>query len=152
MVQMSPLRVEWRPGDGTMRIKTMIRLAVAGLVLIGGGAAAMPQGAPLAALALIEPGQWQLKDIDGDSIKSICVTDPRLLIQLNHQGGQCSRFVVADDPKSAVVHYTCPGAGHGRTTIDVESGHSIKLQTQGIAQGAPFDTTYLGRRIGACGN
>lgn len=133
-------------GAGTMRAG----MIVAGLVFAV-AASAPAQGPSLAALNAIEPGQWQLREIDGDEKKSLCVADPRLLIQLHHLRAQCSRFVVEDLPKSATVHYTCPGAGHGRTVISVESGHLIKLRTQGIADGAPFDVNYEGRRTGSCG-
>lgn len=112
--------------------------------------AAPAQGPSLVALNAIQPGQWQLRDVDGGERTSVCVPDPRVLIQLRHPGAQCSRFVVEDLPKSVTVHYTCPGAGHGRTVISVESGHLIKLRTQGIADGAPFDVNYEGRRTGAC--
>ncbi|KQS05241.1 hypothetical protein ASG11_07390 [Sphingomonas sp. Leaf357] len=112
--------------------------------------AAPAQGPSLVALNGIQPGRWQLRDMDGGERTSLCVADPRMLIQLRHPGAQCSRFVVEDLPKSATVHYTCPGAGHGRTVISVESGHLIRLRTQGIADGAPFDVNYEGRRTGAC--
>ena len=32
----------------------------------------------------------------------------------------------------------------------IETGRLIKLETQGIAGGAPFDLSYEGRRLGAC--
>lgn len=91
-----------------------------------------------------------LREIGGTETTRICVADPRMLIQLRHPRAQCSRFVVEDLPRSVTVHYTCPGAGHGRTDISVEGGKLIKLRTQGIADGAPFDLEYEGRRTGTC--
>lgn len=129
------------------------RAALFGLLLIGGLTAAAPAHAPqLAALTHIETGQWQLKEPGATAIaRSLCVTDPDVLLQLGHSGAQCSRFVIADTPDTATVHYTCPGAGHGRTTISMETPRLLRIQTQGIAGGAPFDLDYEGRRIGACG-
>lgn len=115
-----------------------------------GGAAGAAQAPRLAALEAVEPGQWVLKEKDGAS-RSICVADPRALMQLQHGGAQCSRFIVANDPRSATVHYTCPGAGHGRSTLSLESRDQFRLQTQGIWEGAPFDTEYEGHRVGGCG-
>jgi hypothetical protein len=128
------------------------RAALFGLLLIGSLSAAAPAHAPqLAALTQIEPGQWQLKEPGASTIaRSLCVMDPAVLLQLGHKGAQCSRFVIADTPGTATVHYTCPGAGHGRTTISIETPRLLRIQTQGIAGGAPFDLDYEGRRMGAC--
>ena len=51
---------------------------------------------------------------------------------------------------SATIRYTCPGRGHGLTTITVESGTVVRLQTQGLFHGAPFDLDYEGRWQGRC--
>jgi hypothetical protein len=128
------------------------RAALFGLLLIGGLTAAAPARAPqLAVLTRIESGQWQLKEPGATAIaRSLCITEPAVLLQLGHSGAQCSRFVIADTPDTATVHYTCPGAGHGRTTISMETPRLLRIQTQGIAGGAPFDLDYEGRRIGAC--
>lgn len=128
------------------------RAALFGLLLIGGLAAAAPARAPeLAVLTQIETGQWQLKEPGAPTIaRSLCVTDAAVLLQLGHSGAQCSRFVISDTPGAATVHYTCPGAGHGRTTISMETPRLLRIQTQGIASGAPFDLDYEGRRIGPC--
>lgn len=129
------------------------RILISGLVsAIAACAVAAPAQAPsLVALNRIEPGQWALRELGGTDKTLLCVADPRALIHLRHPGAQCSRFVVEDKPRSATVHYTCPGAGHGRTDVAVESPRLIRLRTQGIADGAPFDAEYEGRRIGTCG-
>lgn len=108
--------------------------------------------APLAAaFGLIAPGKWVLHDIDSASgERSLCVADPDMLVQLEHSGRQCTRFVVNDSPMSATVHYTCPRAGHGRTVIQVENAHSFRLDTLGIASGAPFEFRYEAHRVSAC--
>jgi hypothetical protein len=105
----------------------------------------------LAALTQIELGQWQFKERgSAPTAQSLCVSDPTVLLQLGHRGAQCSRFVIADMPGVATVHYTCRGAGHGRTTVSVETPRLIHLQTQGIANGEPFDFDYEARRTGSC--
>ncbi|MDQ2878001.1 MAG: hypothetical protein M3R41_02840, partial [Pseudomonadota bacterium] len=71
-------------------------------------------------------------------------------LQLGHPGAACHHLVLADDPAAATVHYDCPGHGHGRTVLSVETPRLLRVQTQGIAGGAPFDLDYEGRRIGAC--
>jgi hypothetical protein len=105
--------------------------------------------APLTALAQIEPGQWSLVAA-GTRSRSICLSDPRVLLQLQHTGIACSRYVIANDKNSTVVHYTCPGAGHGRTEVKVETSRLIQVMSQGISNNAPFDWALEGRRTGDC--
>ena len=133
-------------------VQPIARRALAGLLLVVGLGTAAPARAPqLAVLTHIETGQWQLREAGSTApARSLCVSDPAMLLQVGHVGVQCSRFVIADTPDSATVHYTCPGAGHGRTTLSVETPRLLHLQTQGIASGAPFDMDYEARRTGAC--
>lgn len=113
---------------------------------------AQPARAPvIAALRAIEPGQWQLRPLGGEGPgRSMCVFDPAVLIQLRHPGATCTRFVVENEAQTATIHYTCPGDGYGRTTIDVETSRLFQLDSQGIAGNAPFAVSYEGRRLGAC--
>jgi hypothetical protein len=109
-----------------------------------------PAGQSLAALSAIEGGEWVLKSKGTGDTKSMCLGDSKALLQLRHGRATCSRFVIANDPKSTTVHYTCPGQGHGRTTIRVETPRLIQIESQGIANNAPFQILYEGRRTGAC--
>ncbi|MBX9730162.1 MAG: DUF3617 domain-containing protein [Sphingomonas sp.] len=127
--------------------------ALLGMVLCASmTVAAAPAAAPtVAVLAQIEPGQWQLREIESTAPpRLICITDPGNLVQFDHPGGQCSQFVVEDLPRVATINYSCTGAGHGRTTIRIESKNGFHLDIQGIAGGAPFDTSFEARRIGVC--
>jgi hypothetical protein len=133
-------------------VQRIARRALAGLLFAAGFGTAAPARAPqLAVLTRIETGQWQLREAGSTApARSLCVSDPAILLQVGHIGAQCSRFVIADAADSATVHYTCPGAGHGRTALTLETPRLLHLQTQGIAGGAPFDMDYEARRIGAC--
>jgi sarcosine oxidase gamma subunit len=134
-----------------MKSRRTAHRVLAGFLAAAGLGAAAPAVAPqLLALAKVEGGEWQLKAAGSQTTRSLCVSDPGVLLQLGHAGAQCSRFVIADAPDAATVHYTCPGSGHGRTTIAIETPRLFRLQTQGIADGAPFDLDYEGRRVGAC--
>lgn len=115
------------------------------------GGAATPADAPLRALKLIEPGQWMLReDESAGAVRTVCIADPAMLLQFQHERPGCARLVISDEPMTATVHYRCPGAGEGQTTIRVASGRSFHLETQGIAGGAPFDTGFEARRTGDC--
>jgi hypothetical protein len=126
-----------------------IRL-LAGLAAVTIAVGAAPAGP--AALGTIGLGRWQLHEIGTtDAPRLVCVRNSMQLIQLYHPGIQCTRFTIDDAADHVTIHYTCQGRGYGRTTISVESGDLIKLDTQGIdPEGQPFDKTYEGRRTGAC--
>lgn len=129
------------------------RAALFAVVLCTSLTAASPAAAPppLAILAQVEPGQWQLREVGtSNPARALCVADPAALLQLGHPGASCSRFVITDTPGSATVHYTCPGAGHGRTTLSIETPRLLHVATQGIAGGLPFDHDFEARRLGAC--
>ena len=133
-----------------MRPRHVLRAAIAGALLVfGGGGATAQRAEPLTALRAVERGQWQLKDATG-RIRRLCVTNPTALLQIQHGAAQCQHFVMENTPRSATIRYTCSGHGHGRTTLTVETGKLISLETQGVADGAPFADLYEGRLMGAC--
>jgi hypothetical protein len=103
------------------------------------------------ALASLQPGQWQLRSLDASTpTKSICLGDPRVLLQLRHASALCNRFMITNNATQVVVHYSCNGSGNGRTSVRVETPRVIQIESQGIADKAPFDVAYEGRRIGDC--
>lgn len=120
---------------------------------VGAGASAeASQPSPaLPALAMIEPGLWQLRTA-GEPARSICVADPHMLIQLRHKASACSRLVIANEKSTATIHYSCPGAGWGRTTLRVETPRLARIDSQGIADNAPFAFVAEARRVGPCGD
>jgi hypothetical protein len=133
-----------------MKSRRIGRPVVAGaLLLLGAGGASAQRGAPATPLGAIEKGQWQLKS--GENERKLCVTDPALLLQITHGTAQCEHFVVEQTARSITMRYTCPGHGHGRTVLGVDTGKSIRIDTQGVLDGSPFSENYEGRRIGSCG-
>jgi hypothetical protein len=114
--------------------------------------AATQRPAPLAVLSRLEPGLWVLRDRDGSrSLPSICLRgDRELMMQVQHGQSACTRLVIASDAKGATVHYTCPGAGFGRTSVRVETPRLLKLDSQGVHEGVPFAFRAEARRIGIC--
>lgn len=112
-----------------------------------GTAPAMAQG--LAAAGALQPGLWQIRE-EGAAPRNICVADAAALVQVRHAGSPCTRLVIANQPNSATVHYSCPGAGWGRTTLKAITPRSASIDTQGIADNAPFAFTADARRVGDC--
>ncbi len=131
-------------------------IAIGALLIATASAAvpsqSLPQPAPaLAAVSGLQPGQWSLRARDNPSeSRSLCVTDTHALLQVRHGAAICSRFIIASDAHMATVHYTCPGSGHGRTTIRVENPRLVQIETQGIMKNEPFANMWEGRRTGEC--
>jgi hypothetical protein len=139
---------EYGAGHETMR--WMSALIILPAVLVGGYALASSPATPTA-LAGLEPGQWDLRSRDpGEPLQRICVRDVQALLQLRHPGQNCSRFIVEDTPDRTSVTYTCPGTGHGRTVVRVETPRLVQIDSQGVADGYPFALDLEGRRTGAC--
>jgi hypothetical protein len=123
----------------------LLLLAFVGLV------ATAADAPPLAALQQLQPGRWTLSSHDTDfETRAICIGDPKVLLQIRHPASSCNRFVVTNDPRRAVVSYSCSGAGNGLTTIRVETPRLAQIETQGVAGGAPFDLAIEARRTGDC--
>ncbi len=105
----------------------------------------------LAMLDHLQPGQWEVRDRDLAGGRSrICIENGRRLIQIRHMREVCRSFTVEDTADAVTVHYTCPGNGYGQTSVRFESAQLVQLETQGIAQGLPFNFRAEVRRVGAC--
>lgn len=125
------------------------RRAVAALAMIAALGGAGPSS--LAAVARIEPGQWQFKPLNSDAApRMLCVADPAALMHFGRHGSSCRHIVVTDQPDLATVQYACAGAGNGSTTLRVATPRAFDLETQGIDGGAPYQESYQAHRIGAC--
>lgn len=135
-----------------IRFKRSILLGAVSLLL----AAMAPGGqvsarGPLLALKGLEHGQWELRERgSAGPARRICVGDPIQLLQPQHPGGQCRRFVVTDAQNRAVVTYQCSDAGSGRTDLRVETSRLVQIDAQGVADSEPFAVMYEARRTGEC--
>lgn len=151
-------RIDWGiegavRGMGT-KMTSVWRIVGLSLLLTAAQLSAAPgtvagDGMSLTALNEIESGLWQL-EVKGQAPRQLCVADPLVLMQIEHEQSGCSRFVIANDAKAATVHYSCQRSGWGRTTVRVATPRSATIQTQGIARNAPFDYVVQARRVGDC--
>ncbi len=125
-----------------------------GLMVASMAASAQPAHAPtLKAMRGVAPGRWLLRPVGQVSPpRDSCVADPAAFLRLRHRGAECSRFVIDDGVDSATVHYTCPGAGHVRTVVHVDTPRSLRIESEGFADGAPFSDAIIARRVGDCGS
>jgi hypothetical protein len=125
-----------------------LTLAAAGCILAGLVLTAAQQPS---ALGMTSPGEWELAGVPGAKTPiRECVTDLMMLAQFEHRGHHCTSSVLSDHGNSTVVQYTCAGADFGRTRIDVLTPRSLRISTQGISDGLPFNYVLQARRLGDC--
>jgi hypothetical protein len=96
-------------------------------------------------------GLWEVsRSATGAAAERVCLADPMLLAQWEHRGGACTRVVISQEGLSAKVQYTCTGGGLGQSEITLLTPRSLRVNTQGIADGLPFAYALHARRIGNC--
>lgn len=127
------------------------RLVAVGLAGLGLAAPAGSAPNSLAMLDQLERGAWELRLRGGSQgVERICLGDTSRLIQLRHPGPSCERVVIAAAANVVTVQYTCQGRGYGRTEIRRETNRLVQVQSQGIADGLPYDVVAEARRVSDC--
>ncbi|WP_369026587.1 hypothetical protein [Qipengyuania sp. RANM35] len=104
----------------------------------------------LAMLDTLQKGGWEVRYRDGSASRKVCVRSGREFIQLRHTDSGCNRFVVEDGASEVTVQYTCRGNGYGRTNIRKETPALVQIDSQGIADGKPFQFSAEARRTASC--
>jgi hypothetical protein len=127
------------------RVRTFLACGVAAAAGLALTAAQRP-----AALAQVSGGLWEIDLLGPGARPRICVADPLMLAQYEHRAEMCTRVVISDTPPSTLIHYTCPGQGFGRSKLTVITPRSIRIETQGISGGYPFNYVLQARRVGEC--
>ena len=103
------------------------------------------------ALAPANGGLWQVaRSAKGAPEQALCVADPVVLAQFEHRGGKCSRSILSDRGDKAVIDYSCTDGGFGRSEITLLTPRTLRIATQGISGGAPFNYVLHARRVGNC--
>ena len=130
----------------------MTRIRVASLTFAG-----VVAGLTLAAaqqptaLAQVQPGLWEISGAPGASTPiRQCVTDLAMLARFEHRSRACNSTVLRDGMNSTTVSYSCGGAEFGRSQVDVITPRSLRISTQGISDGLPFNYVLQARRIDDC--
>jgi hypothetical protein len=101
-------------------------------------------------LGQTQGGLWELSGAPGRAPVRQCLPDTLALSQPQHLEGKCSRTIVRDLPTRAEVNYSCPAGDFGQTSLLLITPRSLRVQTQGIAHGAPFHYVLQARRVGDC--
>jgi hypothetical protein len=132
----------------TLRARLLVLIPALGLTF---GVPATGAGPALGMLDQLERGSWELRYRGAEPrTERLCVADGRRLLQLRHPGPACARVVIEDGANAVTVQYTCSGRGYGRTQIKRETNRLVQVQSQGIADGLPYEDIAEARRVGDC--
>jgi hypothetical protein len=128
----------------------MIWLKLLGLGGTGIAAALAMTGATQPAV-LGQSGLWEIVGAPGAKAPvRQCLADVGSLAEFEHRGKACKLKVIKSSENSTLVEYSCGPAGFGRSEVDVITPRSLRIDTQGISNQAPFNYVLQARRIGDC--
>ena len=103
------------------------------------------------ALAQTRGGLWEVGGAPGAAKPILqCIPDTRVLAQFEHRGRACPRTVITDAGTNATIEYNCGSSGFGSSRITVLTPRSLRIETQGISKGLPFNYVIQARRVGDC--
>lgn len=103
------------------------------------------------ALSAAEGGLWEVSgSARGADARTVCIASPVELGVWEHRGGRCTRVVISDEGDKTTIHYTCGKGGFGRSDMTLLTPRSLRVATQGISDGAPFNYVLHARRVGNC--
>jgi hypothetical protein len=130
----------------------MARLAALLLTAVGTAAALSPTSAQQPpALAQAQPGLWEVTGIPGHSTPiRQCVADLTTLARFEHRAANCSARVLKSAGTHTAVEYSCGAAGFGHSEIELITPRSLRISTQGISGGLPFNYVLQARRVADC--
>ena len=129
---------------GRVRLITLSGAAVAAVVLLS--AAQRPR-----ALAPTSPGLWELSGLPNKAAPlRQCVADTALLARIEHRGQNCSQTVISDTAAATVIEYKCPQGGFGHSKVTLITPRSLRIETQGISAGYPYNYVIQARRVADC--
>ena len=127
--------------------KTTLLIAAAGI----SAAFALVAASPPSALVQAQPGVWEISGAPGAKAPvRQCVADIATLARFEHRAKTCTAKILKDDGSSTSIQYSCGGAGFGNSQIDVITPRSLRISTQGISDGLPFNYVLQARRIDDC--
>jgi hypothetical protein len=126
---------------------TNLILEVGGIV----AALALVAASRPSALAQAQPGLWEISGAPGTRAPvRQCVADFAVLARFEHRSRNCSAKVLKDAGTFAQIEYSCGGAGFGHSEVNVLTPRSLRIATQGISDGLPFNYVLQARRVDDC--
>ena len=122
---------------------------IIGTLAAAAAASAVAESPP--ALAGAAPGLWEIAGIPGSQAPvRECVGNIAVLAQYEHRRQSCGHQLISSSGSSAVYEYRCTGEGFGRSKVTVITPRSLRIETQGISGGMPFNYVLQARRVSDC--
>ena len=114
--------------------------------MVATGAAHPPSG-----FAQVQPGLWEISGIPGAaSPLRQCVADVAVLARFEHRSSNCSSKVLRETGSATEIEYSCGAAGFGSSQVSVITPRALRIATQGISDGLPFNYVLQAHHIGGC--
>lgn len=117
----------------------------------------LPAAGLLLAAATLPPvltgprGLWDVsRSAIGANPTRVCLPAAAVLAQWEHRSSQCTRVVISSTAVESVIQYTCVGGGFGQAKVRVITPRTLRIETQGISGGYPFNYVLHARRVGSC--
>ena len=120
------------------------------LIAAGAISAAASAEAPRS-LAQAQPGLWEISGAPGTGAPvRQCVADIAALARFEHRGKNCTANVLRSTAGTTAIEYRCGSAGFGHSDIQVITPRSLRIGTQGISDGLPFNYVLQAHRVDDC--
>jgi hypothetical protein len=102
-------------------------------------------------LAQAQPGLWEVSGAPGlRAPVRQCVADIETLVRFEHRSSNCTSKITKQSGSTAKVDYSCGAAGFGHTEVIALTPRSLRIATQGISGGLPFNYVVQARRVDDC--
>lgn len=122
-------------------------------ILLGlAGCTAAATGAPTSSvLAGVHGGLWELEGLPTSRapVKQ-CIADPLKLAALEHKSGKCTQTILNEAGSTVRVRVQCAGGDFGQASIKLVTPRALRVEVQGIADGAPYGYVVQARNVGPC--
>ena len=130
----------------------MVRYPASILAAAGLAAALTPVGAePPPSLVQVQPGLWEISGAPGSKAPvRQCIADLAALARFEHRANSCTAKVLKTSGSTTAFEYSCGGAGFGHSEIQVITPRSLRIGTQGISDGLPFNYVLQAHRVDDC--
>ncbi len=117
----------------------------------GTAALALVAAQPPSGLALAQPGLWEISGVPGAATPlRQCVGDVAVLARFEHRAKACTARTLRESGDSTQIDYSCGPAGFGHSDVTLLTPRSLRIGTQGISDGLPFNYVLQARRIADC--
>jgi hypothetical protein len=130
----------------------MVRYAAL-ILAVGGLAAALTPGAaePPQSLVQAQPGVWEISGAPGSKAPvRQCIADLAVLARFEHRANSCTAKVLKTSGSTTAIEYSCGGAGFGHSEVQAITPRALRISTQGISNGLPFNYVLQAHRIDDC--